>query len=88
MNIEKYPFQLTNHARKVIEERNIKLEWIERVISAPRETLTFKDDSELEHAIKEIGEYENRVLRVIYNKNTDPLRIITVYFDRTLRGKS
>jgi len=46
-----------------------------------------KDDIELEHALAKIPEFGNRVLRVIYKKKASPLKIITVYFDRTMRGK-
>jgi hypothetical protein len=30
---------------------------------------------------------DNRVLRVIYNKTVDPAAVITVYFDRRMKGK-
>ena len=80
MNVSKFPYQLTDHAKKVITERDIKLEWIERVMFSPRKVEADTDDLELEHAIGEISEYGNRILRVIYNKTTAPQRIVTVYF--------
>ena len=82
-----FSYELTDHAKKVITERNIKLEWIERVISSPQKVENDPDDLELEHAMGKIREYRNRVLRVIYNKVTVPQRIVTVYFDRSLKGK-
>ena len=81
------PFQLSDHAKKVIEERNINLKWIEYVLSNPLKRIPDSDDPELEHAIQKIKEYDNRVLRVIYNKKVSPKRIVTAYFDRTFRGK-
>ena len=84
MNVLQFPYQLTDHAKKVITDRDINLEWIERIMFSPRKVEADADDLELEHAIGEINEYGNRILRVIYNKTTDPRRIITVYFDRTL----
>ena len=82
-----FSYELTEHAKKVITERNIKLEWIERVMSSPQKVENDPDDLELEHAMGKISEYGNRVLRVIYNRVTVPQRIVTVYFDRALKGK-
>lgn len=42
-------------------------------------------DAELEHRLGRIPEYGGRVLRVIVKKTTDPLRIVTCYFDRKMR---
>lgn len=44
-------------------------------------------DAELEHRLGRIQEYDGRVLRVIVKKDTTPLRIITFYFDRTMRRR-
>jgi len=37
-------------------------------------------DPELTHNLGRIEEHGNRVLRVVFNGNTSPLRIVTVYF--------
>jgi hypothetical protein len=42
-------------------------------------------DAELEHRLGRIPEYDGRVLRVIIKKTTNPLLVITVYFDRKMR---
>lgn len=84
---EPMPFQLTEHARKVVQERNIKTEWIERALSVPERIEPDKEDIELEHSLTPISEFGNRVLRVIYNKQTKPLKIVTVFFDRTMKGR-
>jgi hypothetical protein len=34
-----------------------------------------------------MSERDYRVLRVIYNKTVDPAAVITVYFDRRMKGK-
>jgi hypothetical protein len=34
-----------------------------------------------------IEEFDRRVLRVVVNQNAVPVRIVTVYFDRTMKGK-
>ncbi|SPD76312.1 conserved hypothetical protein [uncultured Desulfobacterium sp.] len=41
----------------------------------------------LEHRLAVISECENRVLRVIINPHTNPVRVITLFFDRKIRGK-
>ncbi|MHB2149521.1 DUF4258 domain-containing protein [Calditrichota bacterium LG25] len=84
--MNKISYELTEHAKKVIAERNIKLEWIELVISSPLKIENDAEDEELEHALGKISEYGNRILRVIYKKGF-PKRIVTVYFDRTMKGK-
>ena len=86
MDFDEFRYQLTLHARKAIRERRIKLEWIDRVLSSPQKVLKDKDDPQLEHALGTIQEYGNRILRVIYNKKTNPYIIVTVYFDRKLKG--
>ena len=46
-----------------------------------------KDDVFLEHRLGVIAENGGRVLRVIVNTQVDSMRVVTVYFDRTKKGK-
>jgi len=46
-----FSFVMTAHARKVISERAIRLEWIERVLSRPERTEEDQEDPELHHAL-------------------------------------
>jgi hypothetical protein len=72
-------YQLTEHARESLRKRpSIRVEWVERV--EPDRT-----DPELEHRIGRIQESEGRVLRVIVKKPSNPIRVITCYFDRKMR---
>jgi hypothetical protein len=80
-------FTLSAHAEAVIESRSIPMEWVERVFSGPDKTEPDRDDPELTHALKRIPEHGDRVLRVVYNESANPVRIVTVYFDRTMRNK-
>ena len=80
-------FQLSAHAAAVIAERRIDLEWIERVLSNPERTEPGRHDPGLVHAFARIAEHGNRVLRVVYNAQVDPPRIVTVYFDRALKDR-
>jgi hypothetical protein len=38
--------------------------------------------------LAKIPEHGNRVLRVVINKAAVPERVVSVYFDRTMKGKS
>jgi len=80
-------YELTEHARTILEERQIPISYLERVIQNPELSLKDENDTHLEHLLGKIHEYDNRVLRVVINKNIDPMRIVTVYYDRTMRGK-
>ncbi|PKL35768.1 MAG: hypothetical protein CVV44_19775 [Spirochaetae bacterium HGW-Spirochaetae-1] len=80
-------FELTKHAADVIEERQISLKLIERVIDNPGLIIPDMADNDLEHLLLKIEEYDNRILRVIINRNYSPLKVITAYYDRTMRGK-
>ena len=79
-------YDLTDHARESLRKRpTILLEWIERVLQQPERVEPDAVDAELEHRLGRIPEYDGRVLRVIIKKATNPLRVITVYFDRKMR---
>jgi hypothetical protein len=80
-------YRLTTHAEIVLKEREIPVEFLERALAEPELILDDNDDPELEHRLRRIEEYDNRVLRVIYNKTVDPAAVITVYFDRRMKGK-
>ena len=81
-------FELTAHAATVVDERAIDIGWIARVLATPERTETDKADQSLTHAIARIPERDDRMLRVVYNASVEPIRVITVYFDRRQRGKS
>ncbi len=78
---------LSNHAEKVILERNIKKEWIENTFNYPDKLEPDIKDNELEHSLKIIKECDNRVLRIIYNKSVEPILVVTAFFDRRMKGK-
>jgi hypothetical protein len=80
-------YELTAHARTVLEERGIPLDWLERVLVNPERTERDRADPGLRHAIGRIAENDDRYLRVIYNATVTPWRIVTAYFDRGLRSQ-
>lgn len=83
----KIRYELTGHAVTVMAEREIPVEWVERVLAQPERTEPDGTDPELQHALGRIPEWGDRVLRVVYNKTREPWRVVTVYFDRGMRGR-
>jgi len=77
----------TQHAHDVIEERLIDPARAALTVHSPEATLRDARDSEITHALRRVPEHGNRVLRVVYNHTVDPPRVVTAYFDRTLKGK-
>lgn len=80
-------YELSDHAREVILEREIETTWVVRILKQAERTEADRDDPELMHALGRIAERDDRVLRVVYNPSVNPPRIVTVYFDRRQRGR-
>jgi len=81
-------YELSEHAKESLRKRsNIRLQWLEQALSAPQLCESDPVDSELEHRLLRIDAFDGRVLRVIVNKTVHPVRVITVFFDRSMRGK-
>ncbi len=80
-------FVLTKHAETVMAAREIPLAWVERTLANPEKVEPDKVDPGLKHALRRIPEQDDRILRVVYNEASEPWRIVTVFFDRTVRGK-
>lgn len=80
-------YELTQHAKDSIAEREIPKQWIEQVLSSPAKRMPDRRDATLEHRLGVIEEFGGRILRVVLNPNTIPIRVVAVYFDRTMKGK-
>jgi hypothetical protein len=80
-------FELTKHAQKVLDEREIRVEWLEQTLSAPELVLPDPDDATVERRFRRIPECGGRVLRVAVNTAVDPNRVVSVFFDRQMKGK-
>ena len=76
----------TDHALLRMKKRQLQAEWVERVVSNPTRVETDNNDDSLEHRLAIVPELANRVLRVIVSKE-EPRRVISVYLDRTMKGK-
>ena len=76
-------FALTEHAADMMRQRGIPVKWIEQAIKAPDKT-EVREREGTKHYIRAIKERGGRYLRVVVSKETDPARIITMFFDRRL----
>jgi uncharacterized DUF497 family protein len=80
-------FELTKHAKKALDEREIQVEWLERTLSSPELVLPDTDDAAVERRFRRIPEFGGRVLRVAVNTTVEPNRVVSVFFDRKMKGK-
>jgi hypothetical protein len=80
-------YELTQHAKDVLAERQIPVEWVERALAGPELKLPDPTDATLERRYRKIPEHANRVLRVVVNTTVAPERVVSVYFDRTMKGR-
>ena len=79
--------EFTNHALHVVRERMIHTEWIEQTLTEPSMRVPDPNDPEVERFFRPIPEYGDRVLRVVVNTSVVPWRLVSVFFDRTMKAK-
>ena len=77
----------TRHAHRVIAERSILLKWVELSVSKPALRAPDPIDPKVERFFRSIPERDNQVLRVAVNTSVVPWRVVSVFFDRSMRGK-
>lgn len=80
-------FVLSNHAQERAVQRGIREQWIEETILNPQQTEIDPVNSKALRAWRKIPERNNSILRVVYNPETTPFVVITVFFDRSMKGK-
>jgi hypothetical protein len=80
-------FQFTNHAQRALAEREIASEWVERTLDAPELSLPDPNDMTVQRCFRRIPEFGDRVLRVAVNRAVEPNRVVSVFFDRKMKGK-
>ncbi len=76
-------FDLSLHARDVMEHRNISAQWVAKVLEYPSKVVVV-DEYEV-HYYANIESYENRCLKVVFNPVT--ALVITAFFDRKMRKR-
>ena len=86
MSTSPQPYEFTQHARDRMVKRQVRQEWIERVIACPAGIEPDGTDAELEHRLGSVPELAGRVLRVIVSKS-EPMRVITMHLDRKPKGQ-
>ena len=84
---KKPSYELTRHARDVMRERNIRTEWLERALWEPECVELAGANPLQEKRFRKIPEFGSRVLRVVVNTEFVPIRIVSVFFDRAMKGK-
>ena len=68
-------------------ERMISAAWVERTVGAPELRAPDPNDSDVEQFFRRVPERGGRVLRVAVNTGVVPWRVVSVFFDRGMRGE-
>jgi len=76
----------SRHARRVMAERLLHMDWVESVVAEPALRTPDPNDPEVERFFRRIPEHGDRVLRVVVNTRVVPWRVVSVFFDRSMRG--
>ena len=80
------PLEYTRHAAHAMTERAIPNDWVEAVVAEPSLRTPDPNDPEVERFFRRIPEHGDRVLRVAVNTRATPWRVVSVFFDRNMRG--
>ncbi len=70
-----------------MREREIPIEWVERTLNNPELVLRDPEDAAIERRYRSVPEFGGRVLRVAVNVTVEPHRVVSVFFDRRMKGK-
>ena len=84
---ERVKYELSQHALIRVRERKIETTWLEQALTQPQRIEPDEDDPGMEHRLAAIAEKDYRVLRVVCDPRARPLKIVTVHFDRSMKGK-
>ena len=79
--------EYTRHAVHAMDERMIPREWVESAVAEPALRTSDPNDPEVERFFRRIPERGGRVLRVAVNTRVAPWRVVSVFFDRSMRGE-
>ena len=77
--------EFSGHAVDVMLERRIPAEWVELTVAAPGLRVSDPTDPTVERFFRSIPEHGD-VLRVAINTRVVPWRVVSVLFDRSMRG--
>lgn len=79
--------EYTEHAVTAMNERMIPIEWVESAVVEPDLRAPDPNDPEVKRFFRRIPEHGDRVLRVAVNTSVDPWRVVSVFFDRRMKGR-
>jgi hypothetical protein len=71
----------------VMQERAIETAWLESVLEAPALREPDPEEPRLQRWYRVIPARNGRVLRVVLDPSVEPARVISVFFDRGMRGR-
>ena len=77
----------SRHALHVMAERLLPVEWVELAVAEPASRTPDPNDPDVERFFRPIPEHADRVLRVAVNTRVVPWRVVSVFFDRSMKGK-
>ena len=80
-------FVLSKHAGVSAEEREIPLESIRQTLEEPDLREADRRETGVELFYARIAACGNRVLKVVVNVQVDPWRVMSVYFDRSMKER-
>ena len=80
-------YELSHHATEMLRRRGIRREWMETAMTFPQRVERDAIDPCIVHHLRTIEQCEGRVLRVLYNEMVTPVRIVSVFLDRRMKGK-
>ena len=80
---------VSNHAVQQMGKRQIKQTWIREVLINPIAVESDPKDTDLKWAFGKIDCQDGvtRVLKIVYNDQVTPLKIVTIHFDRRAKKR-
>ena len=70
-----------------MELRGIDPDWVHEALDNPELRKPDPDDPTVERFFRRIPARDNRVLRVAANTTVELARVVSVFFDRAMKGK-
>ena len=70
-----------------MSERLIREDWVEQAVAAPELRTPDPNDPDVERFFRRVPGRGDRVLRVAVNTRVVPWRVVSVFFDRGMRGE-
>ena len=80
-------YELSHYAADMLLRRGVRREWMEVTLTSPQRVERDAADPSIVHHLRTIEACEGRVLRVLYNEAVSPVRVVSVFLDRRMKGK-